>query len=150
MGTLRQAFLDANACPKKNRGGLGTLISQHLCSEGRFFGGTPSVTSGQQWTKRFHNRSRTDLADKLHAQIDLLCFVSNQEMVKLYVEAWKEWIKKRCSAYLSFRAHLAFPSFQRGYVHTLQWQCIFHILMWPQSRNPLAKWPILPCPHLEV
>ena len=88
MGTLRQAFLDANACQKKKiGGGLGTLISQHLCSEGRFFGGTPSVTSGQQWTKRFHNRSRTDLADKLHAQIDLLCFVSNQEMVKVCVEA---------------------------------------------------------------
>lgn len=78
---------------------------------------SPSMTSGQQWTKRFHNGSRTDLTEmqkcSTKTKIDLFCFLSKQDMMKLYVDAQKKMDQKSYDPCLSFRARC--PAFF-GYI----------------------------------
>lgn len=105
-----------------------THLTALLFPGGGSLGEPPSMTSGQQWTKRFHDGSRTDLgrnAECTKTKIDdLFCFLSKQDMMKLYVDAQRKRDQKSMIRVFPLGHAFRLPW---GIFHTLQWQCTYQV-----------------------
>lgn len=127
-GNPSPCFLGCKCFAQKFGAGLGTLISQHFCSRGEVPWANPHQWPAANNGPSVSTMDRAQTSQKCRnctkTKIDLFCFLSKQDMMKLYVDAQRKRDQKSMIRVFPLGHAFRLPW---GIFHTLQWQCTYQV-----------------------